>query len=92
MVEKASKSNNITYLKELIWREFFMQILWHFPHTTKDSFKSKYDRIIWRDNEEEFKAWCKGETGYPLVDAGMRELNQTGFMHNRVRIDRKSYV
>jgi deoxyribodipyrimidine photo-lyase len=86
MVEKASKSNNITFLKELIWREFFMQILWHFPHTTKDSFKPKYDRILWRNNEQEFEAWCKGETGYPLVDAGMRELNQTGFMHNRVRM------
>ena len=86
MVDKASKSNNITFLKELIWREFFMQILWHFPHTAKDSFKPQYDRIIWRNNEQEFKAWCKGETGYPLVDAGMRELNQTGFMHNRVRM------
>lgn len=86
MVDKASKSNNITFLKELIWREFFMQILWHYPHTTKDSFKPKYDRIVWRNNEEEFKAWCKGNTGYPLVDAGMRELNQTGFMHNRVRM------
>ncbi|PQJ81138.1 cryptochrome/photolyase family protein [Polaribacter glomeratus] len=86
MVDKGSKSNNITFLKELIWREFFMQILWHFPHTTKDSFKPQYDRILWRNNEEEFKAWCQGKTGYPLVDAGMRELNQTGFMHNRVRM------
>ena len=86
MVKKASKSNNITFLKELIWREFFMQVLWHFPHTTKDSFKPKYDRILWRNNEDEFYAWCKGKTGYPLVDAGMRELNQTGFMHNRVRM------
>ncbi len=86
IVDKASKSNNITFLKELIWREFFMQILWHFPHTPKDSFKPKYDRIVWRNNEEEFKAWCQGKTGYPLVDAGMRELNKTGFMHNRVRM------
>tara|TARA_B110000902_G_scaffold267032_1_gene357674 strand:- start:2544 stop:3845 length:1302 start_codon:yes stop_codon:yes gene_type:complete len=86
MVDKASQSGNITFLKELIWREFFMQILWHFPHTAKDSFKPQYDRIVWRNNEEEFKAWCTGETGYPLVDAGMRELNQTGFMHNRVRM------
>ena len=86
MVNKASKSNNITFLKELIWREFFMQILWHYPHTTKDSFKPQYDRILWRNNEEEFKKWCEGKTGYPLVDAGMRELNQTGFMHNRVRM------
>jgi deoxyribodipyrimidine photo-lyase len=86
MVDKASKSNNITFLKELIWREFFMQILWHFPHTIKDSFKPKYDRIIWLNNEENFESWCKGKTGYPLVDAGMRELNKTGFMHNRVRM------
>ena len=86
IVEKASKSSNITFLKELIWREFFMQILWHYPHTTKDSFKPKYDRIIWRNNEDEFKDWCAGKTGYPLVDAGMRELNKTGFMHNRVRM------
>ena len=85
-VTKARKEDNPTFLKELIWREFFMQILWHFPHTHKDSFKSKYDRIPWRNNEEEFKKWCDGETGYPLVDAGMRQLNQTGFMHNRVRM------
>ena len=86
MVTKASKSNNIVFLKELIWREFFMQILWHYPQTTKNSFKPQYDRILWRNNEEEFKKWCIGETGYPLVDAGMRELNETGFMHNRVRM------
>lgn len=85
-VEKASKQKNITFLKELIWREFFMQILWHFPHTTTQSFKPQYDRIEWRNNEQEFKAWCEGETGYPLVDAGMRQLNETGFMHNRVRM------
>mgnify|MGYP000412762000 CR=1 FL=1 len=86
MVTKAAKSNNITFLKELIWREFFIQILWHFPHTSKKAFKAKYDNIIWRNNEDEFKAWCDGKTGYPLVDAGMRELNTTGFMHNRVRM------
>ena len=86
MVDKASKSSNITFLKELIWREFFMQILWHFPHTPKKAFKPKYDRILWRNNEADFKAWCNGQTGYPLVDAGMRELNKTGFMHNRVRM------
>ena len=86
VVEKASKHKNITFLKELIWREFFMQILWHFPHTVTKSFKPQYDRIKWRNNEAEFKKWCNGETGYPLVDAGMRQLNQTGFMHNRVRM------
>ena len=86
MVDKSSKSNNITFLKELIWREFFMQILWHFPQTIKKSFKPKYDRILWINNENDFDTWCKGKTGYPLVDAGMRELNTTGFMHNRVRM------
>ena len=86
LVEKASKRNNPTYLKELIWREFFMQILWHFPHTATKSFKPQYDRIEWRNNEEEFKKWRDGNTGYPLVDAGMRQLNETGFMHNRVRM------
>lgn len=86
MVTQASKEDNPTFLKELIWREFFMQILWHFPHTKDRAFKSKYDRIEWRNNEEEFKKWCEGNTGYPLVDAGMRQLNQTGFMHNRVRM------
>lgn len=85
-VSEASKSDNITFLKELIWREFFMTILWHFPHTITKAFKPKYDQITYRNNEIEFKKWCKGKTGYPLVDAGMRELNQTGFMHNRVRM------
>ena len=63
-----------------------MQILWHFPHTQNQSFKKQYDHISWRNNEEDFEKWCKGETGYPLVDAGMRQLNKTGFMHNRVRM------
>jgi deoxyribodipyrimidine photo-lyase len=85
-VAKALESTNQTFLKELIWREFFMQILWHFPHTENKSFKPQYDRINWRNNTEEFKRWCDGETGYPFVDAGMRELNETGFMHNRVRM------
>lgn len=86
MVARASQEDNPTFLKELIWREFFMQILWHFPHTVSKSFRPKYDRILWRNNEVEFQKWCNGETGYPLVDAGMRQLNQTGFMHNRVRM------
>ena len=86
LVEKALKNSNKTYLKELLWREFFMQILWHFPYTQEKSFKPKYDSIKWLNNDEEFKKWCEGNTGYPLVDAGMRELNQTGYMHNRVRM------
>lgn len=86
MVSRADAHENKIFLKELIWREFFMQILWHFPQTHKNSFKSKYDRIIWRNNEKEFIKWCNGTTGYPMVDAGMRQLNETGFMHNRVRM------
>ncbi|GGI57719.1 cryptochrome/photolyase family protein [Winogradskyella haliclonae] len=86
MMQKAMAEENDTFMKELIWREFFMQILWHFPHTKNQSFKAKYDRIQWRNNAEEFKKWCDGQTGYPLVDAGMRQLNETGFMHNRVRM------
>lgn len=86
MIKKATAEKNEIFWQELIWREFFTQILWHFPHTHKKSFKSKYDRIEWRNNEEEFKKWCKGQTGYPFVDAGMRQLNKTGFMHNRVRM------
>ena len=77
---------NETYLLELIWREFFMQILFHFPKVVTDNFKSKYNRIEWRNNIGEFKKWCVGETGYPMVDAGMRQLNKTGYMHNRVRM------
>ena len=85
-VKKAASRSNTTFLKELIWREFFMQILWHFPHTPTKSFKPQYDQIQWRNDKKEFAKWCAGETGYPFVDAGMRELNQTGFMHNRVRM------
>lgn len=86
MVRKAKAEENKTFLNELIWREFFMQILWHFPRTTNEAFKKKYDRIPWRNKEEEFEKWKKGQTGYALVDAGMRQLNATGYMHNRVRM------
>jgi deoxyribodipyrimidine photo-lyase len=88
---KAYKLNE-QWLNELIWREFFMMILFHFPHVIINSFKSKYDNIKWRNDETEFEAWCKGETGYPIVDAGMRELNETGFMHNRVRMIVASFL
>jgi deoxyribodipyrimidine photo-lyase len=77
---------NAVFLGELIWREFFMQILFNFPGVITGNFKSKYNNIEWRNNEEEFEHWCNGETGYPLVDAGMRQLNSTGYMHNRVRM------
>lgn len=81
-----------TWLNELIWREFYMMILWHFPHVEKMSFKKEYDHIEWRNNKNEFEKWCKGETGFPIVDAGMRELNATGFMHNRVRMITASFL
>ncbi|WP_228237457.1 cryptochrome/photolyase family protein [Allomuricauda sp. M10] len=86
MVKKAIAEKNETFWNELIWREFFMQILWHFPETIHKAFKPKYDRIQWRNDEEEFERWKSGQTGYALVDAGMRELNETGYMHNRVRM------
>ena len=81
-----------TFLNELIWRDFYQMILWHFPHVVGNSFKPEYDNIKWRNNEKEFDAWCKGQTGYPIVDAGMRELNETGFMHNRVRMIVASFL
>jgi len=83
---KRAAELNEKYLNELIWREFLMQALWHFPHVENHPFRKKYENIKWRNDENEFDKWCKGETGYPIVDAGMRELNETGFMHNRVRM------
>ncbi|MBX2905062.1 MAG: deoxyribodipyrimidine photo-lyase [Taibaiella sp.] len=83
---------NGTLLNELIWREFFMMILWHFPYVVNGAFKKDYNNIKWRNNEKEFEAWCAGQTGYPIVDAGMRELNETGFMHNRVRMIVASFL
>lgn len=80
------------WLSELIWREFYSMILWHFPHTVHESFKKDYDKIIWRNNEAEFLAWTEGQTGYPIVDAGMRQLNATGWMHNRVRMVVASFL
>jgi deoxyribodipyrimidine photo-lyase len=91
LVKRAMELNE-TWLNELIWRDFYMMILHHFPHSAKDSFKPQYDRIHWRNNETEFTAWCEGRTGFPIVDAGMRELNETGFMHNRVRMIVSSFL
>lgn len=85
-------SLNATYLNELIWREFYMMILGNAPQVVDRAFKSQYDQIPWRTNEEDFQAWCEGRTGYPIVDAGMRELNATGFMHNRVRMIVASFL
>jgi deoxyribodipyrimidine photo-lyase len=82
-----------TFLNELIWRDFYHQILFNFPHVGEGkSFKREYDKIQWRDSESDFEKWCKGETGYPIVDAGMRELAATGFMHNRVRMITASFL
>ena len=86
------KFKDQTFLNEIIWREFFMQILFHFPHTSTKSFKPKYDKIVWLDDPKSFDAWKNGETGFPLVDAGMKELNKTGFMHNRVRMITSSFL
>ncbi len=88
----ATQQVNEKYFNELIWREFYQMILAHFPHVVTNSFKPAYDRIVWRNNEKEFLAWCEGKTGYPIVDAGMRELNATGFMHNRVRMIVSSFL
>jgi deoxyribodipyrimidine photo-lyase len=85
-------SLNETFLNELIWRDFYQMIIHWFPHSARNAFKTQYDRISWENNEEHFNAWCQGKTGYPIVDAGMRELNETGFMHNRVRMIVASFL
>lgn len=91
LVNWANKTNQV-FLSELIWREFFMQILFSFPKVVTHNFKSAYDGIQWLNNEEDFKRWCSGTTGYPMVDAGMRQLNETGYMHNRVRMVVASFL
>ena len=91
LVNWAVRKNDV-FLSELIWREFFMQILFSFPKVVTHNFKSAYDGIQWRNNEEDFKRWCAGTTGYPMVDAGMRQLNETGYMHNRVRMVVASFL
>ncbi len=92
LARKANSYPEKTWLNELIWREFYMMILYHFPHTMDHAFKPEYDRIKWVNDEKQYKAWCDGQTGYPLVDAGMRELNATGYMHNRVRMVVASFL
>ncbi|MBF4473732.1 cryptochrome/photolyase family protein [Flavobacterium sp. HJJ] len=91
LVNWAVRKNDV-FLSELIWREFFMQILFSFPKVVSDNFKSAYDGIQWRNDEKDFKRWCTGTTGYPMVDAGMRQLNATGYMHNRVRMVVASFL
>ena len=87
-----AKMHSEVFLNELIWRNFYMDILWHFPHSAEKSFKPAYDFILWLNNEADFERWCNGQTGYPLVDAGMRELNETGYMHNRLRMVVASFL
>jgi deoxyribodipyrimidine photo-lyase len=89
---KASFGKSETWFNELVWRDFYFQILWHFPYVVNSAFKPNYNHIEWRNNEDEFEKWCNGQTGYPIVDAGMRELNVTGFMHNRVRMIVASFL
>ena len=89
---RKGKAKSFKWLNELIWRDFYMMILYHNPHVIDSAFKPQYDRVAWRNNEEEFSRWCEGKTGYPIVDAGMRELNNTGFMHNRVRMITASFL
>lgn len=91
LTQQALKYSEI-FLNELIWRNFYMDILWHFPHAAEKAFKPAYDFIRWRNDEKDFEQWCTGQTGYPLVDAGMRELNETGYMHNRVRMVVASFL
>jgi len=81
-----------TWLSELIWREFYQMILWHHPRVVSESFRPEYDRIVWDDAPELFAAWCEGRTGYPLVDAAMRQINATGYMHNRLRMIAASFL
>ncbi|MFM7078931.1 MAG: cryptochrome/photolyase family protein [Bacteroidota bacterium] len=92
LAQSALSLKSDAWMNELIWRDFYHMIIWHFPHSAKSAFKPAYDHIKWRNNEEEFKRWCDGNTGYPIVDAGMRELNTTGFMHNRVRMIVASFL
>ncbi|MEN0047546.1 MAG: deoxyribodipyrimidine photo-lyase [Bacteroidota bacterium] len=92
--EKARKARklNETFLNELIWRDFYSMIMNHFPKVVDNAFRAKYDTIHWRNDKEDFQKWCEGKTGYPIVDAGMRELNNTGYMHNRVRMITASFL
>ena len=92
-IARLSKDKSETFLNELIWRDFYHSILWQFPWVRRgEAFKKEYERIEWVNNEDDFKSWCAGKTGYPIVDAGMRELNETGYMHNRVRMVVASFL
>jgi len=90
-VVEAARANEV-FMNELIWREFYMMILWHFPHVAESAFRPAYDRIVWQNDENAIRAWMEGLTGYPMVDAGMRQLNATGYMHNRLRMITASFL
>ncbi len=90
LVQKALKYPD--YLNELIWREFYMQWLWHYPQVVTQSFKPQYDKIAWNQRDNDFEKWCQGQTGYLIVDAAMNQLLQTGFMHNRARMIVASFL
>jgi deoxyribodipyrimidine photo-lyase len=85
LIETSGFLNEV-FLSELVWREFFLQILWHYPHVVKKSFRPEYENIKWRQSKEDFERWSQGQTGFPMIDAGIRELLATGHMHNRVRM------
>jgi len=85
-VTTIARKHSASFLNELIWRNFYIDMLWHFPRVVRGAFKPAYDRIQWQNSEKDFARWCEGTTGYPMVDAGMRQLNQTGYMHNRLRM------
>ena len=92
VIQKALDADDPTFLNELIWREFYKAIMYHYPETPEKSFKPEYDQIEWRNDEEEFERWKSGNTGYPIVDAGMRQINKTGWMHNRLRMITGSFL
>jgi deoxyribodipyrimidine photo-lyase len=92
LATEANQSAEKTWLNELIWRDFYAMILWHFPQTVDHAYKPDFDKIEWRNHEQEFEAWCKGDTGYPLVDAGMRQMHALGWMHNRLRMVTASFL
>lgn len=92
LATEANKASEKTWLNELIWRDFYAMILWHFPYTKDSAYKPAFDKIEWRKSEKDFPAWCEGKTGYPLVDAGMRQLNTIGWMHNRLRMVTASFL
>lgn len=90
--DPSSKKQVDVFISELIWRDFYKQILWEFPHVAERSFRPAYDELVWENKTELFQAWCEGRTGYPIVDAAMRQLNQTGWMHNRLRMIVASFL